>query len=203
MATSASTPWQPVKPERLSKQFSRLGWLGFWIQIAMLAIPLLLLVYVLFLRSPDSAQRVGIDLSNYLSYGSLLVMVFTTLWFLRYTRIGKRIADPELRPPRAAVERTLWVGLWASGVGIAFSMVLLFSATGRMLLTLLANPQTGLMIAPGPGGNPVQSISAMDAISLTSLLVILAAELVVLGFSVWLLFRTTKASATGEAAEAV
>jgi MFS family permease len=47
MATSASAPWQPVKPERLSKQFSRLGWLGFWIQVAMLAIPLLLLVYVL------------------------------------------------------------------------------------------------------------------------------------------------------------
>jgi hypothetical protein len=203
MVTSTSNTWQPVKPERLSKQFSRLGWLGFWIQVAMLAIPLLLLIYVLFLRSPESAQRIGIDLSNYLSYGSLLLMVFTTFWFFRYTRVGKRIADPELRPPRAAVERTLWVGLWASGLGIAFSMVLLFSAAGRMLFILLANPQTGIMIAPGPGGNPVQSISAIDAISLTSLLVILAGELVVLGFSVWLLFRTTKASAAGEAAEAV
>ena len=203
MATSASAPWQPVKPERLSKQFSRLGWLGFWIQVAMLAIPLLLLVYVLFLRSPESAQRMGIDLSNYLSYGSLLLMVFTAFWFFRYTRVGKRIADPELRPPRASVERTLWVGVWASGLGIAFSMVLLFSAAGRMLFILLATPQTGLMVAPGPGGDPLQSISAMDAISLTSLLVILTAELIVLGFSVWLLFRTTKASAGGEALGAV
>lgn len=203
MATSATAPWQPVKPERLARQFSRLGWLGFWIQFAMLAIPLLLLIYVLFLRSPGSAQRIGIDLSNYLSYGSLLVMVFTTFWFFRYTRVGKRIADPELRPPRASVERTLWVGLWASGLGVAFSIVLLFSAAGRMLFILLANPQTGIMIAPGPGGDPVQSISAMDAISLTSLLVILAAELVVLGFSVWLLFRTTKASAAGETVEEV
>ena len=203
MVTSASAPWQPVKPERLSKQFSRLGWLGFWIQVAMLAIPLLLLIYVLFFRSPESAHRIGIDLSNYLSYGSLLVMVFTTFWFFRYTRVGKRIADPELRPPRASVERTLWVGVWASGLGIAFSMVLLFSAAGRILFILLANPQTGIMIAPGPGRDPVQSISAIDAISLTSLLVILTAELIVLGFSVWLLFRTTKASAAGEAAEAV
>jgi len=202
MATSPSTPWHPVKPERLARQFSRLGWLGFWIQFAMLAIPLLLLIYGLFLRSAESAQRIGIDLSNYLSYGSLLVMVFTTFWFFRYTRVGKRIADPALRPPRASVERTLWVGLWASGLGIAFSMILLFSAAGRMLFILLANPQTGIMIAPGPGGDPVQSISAIDAISLTSLLVILAAELVVLGFSVWLLFRTTKASAAAEAAEA-
>jgi hypothetical protein len=203
MVTSASETWQPAKPERLSRQFSRLGWLGFWIQVAMLAIPLVLLAYVLFVRSPESAQRMGIDLSNYLSYGSLLVMVFTAFWFLRYTRVGKRIADPELRPTRSAVERTLWVGLWASGLGIAFSMTLLFSAVGRMLFILLANPQTGLMIAPGPGGDPVQSISAMDAISLTSLLLILSAELVVLCFSVWLLFRTTKASAAEEAAEAV
>jgi len=79
----------------------------------------------------------------------------------------------------------------------------LFSAAGRMLFILLANPQTGLMVAPGPGGDPVQSISAMDAISLMSLLIILTAELIVLGFSVWLLFRTTKASAGGEALGAV
>ena len=203
MATPESTPWQPVKPERLSRQFSRLGWLGFWTQVAMLAIPVLLLIYVLFLRSPESAPRIGIDLSNYLSYGSLLVMVFTTFWFFRYTRVGKRIADPELRPPRASVERTLWVGLWASGLGIAFSMALLFSAVGRLLFVLLANPQTGLMVAPGPGGDPVQSISAFDAISLTTLLAILAAELILLAFSVLLLFRTTRTSTADEAIEAV
>ena len=203
MATPESTPWQPAKPEKLSKQFRRLGWLGFWIQLAMLAIPLVLLIYVLFLRSPESPQRIGIDLSNYLSYGSLLVMLFTTFWFFRYTRVGRRIADPELRPSRASVEGTLWVGVWASGAGIAFSMVLLFNAVGRMLLILLANPQTGLMIAPGPGGDPVQSISAMDTISLTALLVILTAELILLAFSVWLLFRTTKASATADPAEEV
>ena len=203
MATPESTPWQPVKPERLSRQFSRLGWLGFWTQVAMLAIPVLLLIYVLFLRSPESAPRIGIDLSNYLSYGSLLVMVFTTFWFFRYTRVGKRIADPELRPTRASVEGTLWVGLWASGLGIAFSMALLFSAAGRLLFVLLANPQTGLMVAPGPGGDPTQSLSAFDAISLTTLLAILAAELILLAFSVLLLFRTTRTSTADEAIEAV
>ena len=202
MVTSTNTPWQPVKPEKLSKQFRRLGWLGFWTQVAMLAIPVLLLIYVLFLRSPESAPRIGIDLSNYLSYGSLLVMVFTTFWFFRYTRVGKRIADPELRPTRASVEGTLWVGLWASGLGIAFSMALLFSAAGRLLFVLLANPQTGLMVAPGPGGDPTQSLSAFDAISLTTLLAILAAELILLAFSVLLLFRTTRTSTADEAVEA-
>jgi hypothetical protein len=195
-------PWQPVNPEKLAKQFARLGWLGFWIQLALLAIPLLLLVYVLVLRTPESAHQSGIDLSNYLSNGSLVVMVFTTFWFFRYTRVGKRIADPERRPPRLSVERTLWVGLWASCLGIFFSMVLLFSAVGRMLFTLLSTPQTGLMLAPSPGSDPGQFISAVDAVSLIALLIILAAELIVLGFSIWLLFRTTTSTVDESAAAA-
>ena len=120
----------------------------------MLAILLVLLVYVLFPGSPGSAQRIGIDLSNYPSNGSLLLMVFTAFWFSRHLRIGKQTADPDLRPHRPAVERTIRVGLWASGLGIAFTMILLFSAAGRMLFILRANPQTGIMIAPGPGGVP-------------------------------------------------
>ena len=184
--------WQPSNPEGLAKEFSRLGWLGFWLQLALLAIPVLLLIYVLFLSGPESAYRRGIDLSNYLSYSSLIVMLFTTFWFYRYTRLGKRIADPESRPPLSSVVRTLWVGMWASCLGIFFSMLLLFGAVGRLLFILLANPQTGIQIAPGPGGDPLRSLSAIDAVSLTSLLIVLSAELIVLGFTLWLLFRTTR-----------
>ena len=98
MAGIPSTQWQPANPEGLAKRFSRLGWLGFWMQIALLAIPLILLVYVLISSSPESVQRKGIDLSIYLSQGSLLVMLFTTFRFFRYTRQGKKIADPASRP---------------------------------------------------------------------------------------------------------
>ena len=195
MQNNPSTPWQPANPDRLAKQFSRLGWIGFWIQFALLAVPIILLVYVLFVSSPESAQRRGIDLSNYLSFGSLLVMVFTTFWFYRYTRLGKRIADPELRPPQSSALRTLWIGLWAGCLGIFFSMLLLLSAVGRMLFVLMANPQTGMQIAQGLGTDPTKSLSAMDAVSLTSLLFLLTAELLVLTFSLWLLFRTTRPSA--------
>ena len=195
MQNNPSTPWQPANPDRLAKQFSRLGWIGFWIQAALLAVPIALLVYILFVSSPESAQRRGIDLSNYLSFGSLLVMVFTTFWFYRYTRLGKRIADPELRPPQSSALRTLWIGLWAGCLGIFFSMLLLLSAVGRMLFVLMANPQTGMQIAQGLGTDPTKSLSAMDAVSLTSLLFLLTAELLVLTLSLWLLFRTTRPSA--------
>ena len=193
MTNNPSATWQPANPESLAKRFTSLGWIGVWLQVVLLAIPVFLLVYVLFLSSPESAQRKSIDLGNYLSYGSLLVMVFTTFWFYRYTRLGKRIADPSTRPPQASVLKTLWIGLWACALGIFFSMLLMFSAVGRLLFVLLANPQTGLMIAPAPGADPVLSLSAIDAISMTSLLIILCAELIVMGMTLWLLFRSSRA----------
>jgi hypothetical protein len=192
MTNNASETWQPAKPESLAKRFRQLGWLGFWLQLGLLAIPVGLLVYVLLLRTPDTARHMGIDLGNYLSYGSLLVMVFTTFWFYRYTRLGKRIADPATRPSQESVLKTLWIGLGACCLGIFFSMLLMFSAVGRLLFVLLANPQTGLQIAPAPGGDPVLSLSAIDAVSLTSLLIILCAELIVSGFTLWLLFRASR-----------
>jgi hypothetical protein len=85
----------------MAKQFSRIGWFGFWLQLAMLLIPILLLIYVLLIGSPESAQRKGIDLSSYLSYGSLLVLLFTTFWFYRYTCLAGKISDPQLRPTQA------------------------------------------------------------------------------------------------------
>lgn len=195
MPNNPDAQWQPANPQGLAKRFTSLGWIGFWTQLILLAIPIALLVYVLLLSDPGSAQRRGIDLSNYLSYGSLLVMLFTTFWFFRYTRLGNRIADADSRPSQSAVLRTLWIGLWAGCLGIFFSLLLMFSAVGRFLFTLLANPQTGIQIAPGPGGDPLQSLSAIDAVSLMSLLVILSAELMVLSFTLWLLFRTTRPSA--------
>jgi hypothetical protein len=71
-----------------------------------------------------------------------------------------------------------------------FSMLLLFAESSRILFVMLANPQTGLMISPNIGSNPNQSISALDGISLLTLLILLTAELVVLGLSMWLLYRT-------------
>ena len=191
MTNNLSSHGQLVNPEGLAKHFSRLGWIGFWIQLVLVTVPVLLAIYVLFLGSPESVERKGIDLRNYLSYGSLLVMVFTTYWFFHYTRLAGKIADPETCPTLSEVLKKIWVGLWASCLGIFFSMVLMMNAVFRLLVVLLATPQTGIPIA-ATGADPSQMLSAMDALSLTSLFFILTAELIVLAFSIWLLFRVTR-----------
>lgn len=192
MSENTKTPWLPSNSESLARQFSRLGWIGFWIQVVLIAVPILLLIYVMFFSGPDSAQSKGIDLSNYLSYGGLLVMLFTTLWFYRYTRLASRITDPDLRPSLSSVTRTLWVGLWASFLGIIFSMLLLLSAVARLLFVLMTMPQTGIPIAAISGADPTRTLSAIDALSLTSLLMMLTAEFIVLAFTLWLLFQVSR-----------
>ncbi|MGD2019754.1 MAG: DUF3611 family protein [Thiohalocapsa sp.] len=183
-------PWPPQNPKQLGATFAKLGWIGFVIQLVLLTVPLMLAVYMLIGFAPDSAARKGIDLSNYLSYGSLLVTIFTAVWFFRYPKLGHRIADGDPALSGGGVLKTIWVGIWASGIGIVFSLLLLFGAAGRLMFVMLANPQTGLMISPNIGANPTQSISALDGISLLTLLILLTAELVVLGLSLWLLYRT-------------
>ena len=57
MTNDSQTQLKPSNPESLAKHFLRLGWTGFWLQLVLLLIPILLLLYVLFIGSAESAQR--------------------------------------------------------------------------------------------------------------------------------------------------
>ena len=39
MPNNLRAQWQPANPETLAKQFSRLGRIDFWIQLALISIP--------------------------------------------------------------------------------------------------------------------------------------------------------------------
>lgn len=184
------TPWPPANPDQLGATFAKLGWIGFVIQLVLLTVPLMLALYMFMGFTPESPARRGIDLSNYLSWGSLIVTIFTAFWFFRYPRLGRRIAEGDARLSGGGVVKTIWIGIWAGSIGIVFSMLMLFSESSRILFVMLANPQTGLMVSPNIGGDPNLSLSALDGISLLTLLILLTAELVVLGLSLWLLYRT-------------
>jgi len=186
----ARTDWLNERPERLGDLYRRLGRAGFWIQAVLLAIAAVLSVWVLLMRLPAAEAPPRIGLRNVISLASLLILVFTTFWFRRYARVGERLADPAARPGDADLLRLLWTGLWAGALGVALSLLLMLGSVGRMLLLMLSNPQVGVILSPGMGAE--QSISAIDALSQMALLLMMAAELVVLGLTLWLLFRTQR-----------
>ncbi len=59
MSNTLEAQWRPSKPGRLAKQFAVLGWIGFWMQLAMVVIPVALLIYVLFFSGPEFRSTPG------------------------------------------------------------------------------------------------------------------------------------------------
>jgi len=181
----------PSRNDRLAQSFSSLGWLGFWLQIAVGSVPLVLTIYaIVFGRNAAPGTRAGFPLIEYLSIAGLVVLAFTTIWSFRYTRLAVRLADPTRRPTRMAVQRTVWTGVKASTLGIALSMLILLFEVVQLLIYFLRTPQAGIPAIQITGG-PASWVSAADLAGLLALLLTMFAEITVLAFSLWLLFRTT------------
>ena len=186
----------PSNEDSLADAFSRLGWIGFWIQLAIGSIPVFFAVYASILGGGGGVgTRSRSLLVEYLTIAGLIVLVFTTIWSFRYTRLGAQIADPARRPSEFAVRRGAWIGVAASAVGILFSMLVILFEVVQLLLYFLRAPQAGVPVIQTTGGGKESWISAADIMNLLALTFSLFGELTVLVFSIWLLFRSMMASA--------
>jgi hypothetical protein len=176
--------------ERLAKDFSRLGWLGVWTQLVLAIIPVFMLCYVVFVKA--TGDQLTFDFTDYLAMVGLAILGFTTFWSYYYTRFARRIADVNNPPQRDSVSRALWVGIWASSLGVIVSLLLLFIETVRLLILFLKAPQAGVPVIQTQTDTRTDWVSAIDAVSLLAEVCTLTGELMVLGFSLWLLFRFTR-----------
>ena len=185
----------------LSRAFSRLGWIGFWLQIAIGSIPLGLLIYSVIFGGGRVSTRSGVALIDYLTTASLLLLVFTTIWFYRYTRLAKQIERADGGPPLASLRRAAWIGVGASAVGIVFSALVMMFEAVQLLLYFLRAPQAGVPVIQTTSGGPASWVSAGDVLGLMGLIFTMQVEIVVLALSLWLLFRTSAQAAKGAADE--
>jgi hypothetical protein len=188
----------PTRTKSLAKAFSLLGWLGFWLQLLIGAIPFILMIYYFAFARSHNGPRNAVPFVEYLTIASLLMMVFTTFWSYRYTRLARRIADPALCPPAASLIKAAWTGIVASTIGILFSMVVVVVEVAHLLLYFLSAPQAGVPVIQTTGGGTASWVSAADIMSLMALVLCLFAEVIVLVFSLWLLFQSTLSSTAVE-----
>lgn len=174
----------------IARSFSRLGWIGFWLQLAIGLIPVALLIYAILFGGEAVSTRGRFALVEYLTLGSLMFLAFTTFWFYRYTRLAKQA-------PGSAVlsfGRAAWIGVAASTIGIIFSAVVMMFEVTQLLLYFLRAPQAGVPVVQTTSGGPTSWLSAGDILSLMGLIVTMLVEILVLTFSLWLLFRSVAAA---------
>jgi hypothetical protein len=178
-----------VGPEEMAIAFRRWGWAGFWGQLALAAVPVAILLFATLVSPP----RQGLGnawLGVFLGYAALLVLIFTIYWCFRYTRIARDLEDPDYRPSRARVTQELWIGLLANAGGMACAVMLAMWKVGTLLFRLLSVPQNATLLAPEQGGTVVTRgalIVPLDMISLQAMVNTIAAELVGILVTLWLL----------------
>src|SRR6516162_10897650 len=182
----------PSVSDSLANAFSRLGWTGFWIQIVIGIVPLTLIIYA---QSTGGTTRRGLLLVGYLTIAGFLVLIFTTVWFYRYTRLAQRISNSTLRPSLFLVQKAAWIGVASSVLGVVFSMLVILFEVAQLLMYFLRAPQAGVPAVQTTGGGQASWVSAADMMNLLALTISLFGELTVLVFSIWLLFRSMMASA--------
>ncbi len=78
--------------------------------------------------------------------------------------------------------------MWAGTFGVVVSLLSLFGAASALLIVMLANPQVGIQVSSAAAGASAYTISAVDAVSIMSLLLTLTAELLVVAISLRLVF---------------
>jgi hypothetical protein len=181
---------------RIARAFTRLGWTGVWIQAALAILPAVMIAYALLGRMTfvggATGSRASLGFLDSLAICGLAILAFTTFWSYRYACLGKRIAMPGQRPAWSRVIHTLWVGLWASCAGIALSLLLMIVEVLRLLVLLLKAPQGGVPVMRTDIDSRMSWVSAIDVVTLLAELCTLTGELVVLGFTLWLLFSVTR-----------
>jgi hypothetical protein len=184
------------RTETLAKAFSRWGRSGFWALVVMGAIPLAITVYTLvFSDRPAGSTRSGLPLVQFFSTAGLVLLVFLTLWFHRYTRIAQRLLDPASRPSDASLRKTVWTGVVAASSAILFSMLVLLLEVGTLLFYFLSAPQAGVPTVQTTGAAVATWVSAVDMMNLMSVILTLGGEIFALIFGLLLLFRTIQVPA--------
>ena len=178
--------------EKIARTFARLGWTGVCVQGALMILPLFMLCYVIFGKATGARER--LDFTVYFAFLGLLILGFTTFWSFYYTRLAKRIRDPVQRPPRDSIIKILWVGLGASCFGIVISLLLLFIEVARLLILFLQAPQGGIPVFQTQPDSRTGWVSAIDAVGLLAEVCTLMGEFLLLGLTLWLLFRITQFS---------
>ena len=181
----------PPNNLQIAANLRRLGWIGFWCQLILGSIPVILLTFQ-WIFSKEQTMA-GFDITNIFSFIDIMTLLFTIFWCFGYTQLGKKLEKGEKSPKKAKVLRTIWIGITANLGFILLAVLIGIITLGRLLYIILSLPQGATTILqPVPGGtmvNPGLVIVPMDILGLLAIMNVILAGLVGVTISLWLLSR--------------
>ncbi len=145
-APSHRSTTQPL--HRLGQELQRFGWIGFWTQVVLGFVSLLIVIIVIFSRSFNLNRSEGSPtLGLVLAIMGLVFLGVSIYCCYRYPQLGRRLDRPEKRPTKEHVIRSLNIGLWVNVAGMVFTVAAAEWNVGMLLLKVLSIPQGAAVYA--------------------------------------------------------
>lgn len=161
------------KRERIATILRLVGWVGVWIQLALVAASSLMLVLAISGRSFNQAvtqspqtgvvnnagaTTPGIGSGIFLAFLGVLALLFNVYLAFRQTRLARRLRqkNPSLHPKKAEVMGVLRLGIIVALVGMLLTILGGGATLGVLLSKSIAQPQ-GVAIY-----DPTRIIRALD-----------------------------------------
>ncbi|MDR5639903.1 DUF3611 family protein [Thermosynechococcus sp. GLH187] len=140
---------QPL--HRLGRELQRFGWIGFWTQVVLGFVSLLIIIIVIFSRQfninrPQNGMN-SPTLGLVLAIIGLVFLGVSIYCCYRYPQLGQRLDRPEKRPTKEHVIRSLNIGLWVNIAGMIFTVAAAEWNVGMLLLKVLSIPQGAAVYA--------------------------------------------------------
>ncbi len=177
----------------LGYQFRLIGWISFWMKLALAVISLIIVIFASSTassRSPVTGQvaaAANINIGIPFLIGGVVCLVISLVWSFIYTRLGRRlvIPTPRMQPSKSETSRTIKLALTTDLIGMLL-MVIGGESIGGVLL--------GKALSQGVGSfiniDPSRFIQPSDLLVLLSCIHGLTGLFIGIATSLWLLQQT-------------
>lgn len=144
----------PLERQQIANLLVVLGWSGFWIQLVLTAVSILILGFAILDPSFNLNLKSGAGLLSVV--GGVSVLSFSIYWFFHYVRFARRLeaSEPSLHPSRKETIQILHLGVLVNLAAMLLTLVGIEAVIGGLLLKTLSVPQgaaiyrTGQLIEP-------------------------------------------------------
>jgi hypothetical protein len=171
------------KVHNIANQIRLTGWITLWVQLALALVSGLLLLFASTGRNFADKSNPGLGIGVFWAVGGILLLLFSVFWDFRYTRIGKRLDNPNptLHPSKADTTRAIRMGILVSLVGI-FITILGAGTSVSVLVAKAVSQPPGVAIT-----DPNKIIRALDVFIVVANINGIAAHFFGTIASMWLL----------------
>jgi hypothetical protein len=185
---SASTALTQSEAGGIARALRRWGGIALWTQVFVAVIPVIVITVVFSTIYGVQAPVRSAGFLGLLSLLGFVVLLITTFWCWRYRKLGIALTDGSTTATPKRLLNNVWTGVGLSCAGIVLSMTVLLAEMTYLFIRFLEAPQGGVPVIQTVTGG-TSWISAVDILGLMTVVLTLAAEIVVLVAGLWLLSR--------------